>query len=191
MPSQGPNSPSAAANQATAGVAWNHTSDVFASDNAYASAAITGQGTKALLITDFGFSVPSTATVLGIQVEIERYNETAAMGVVEDSDVVLYRGGSIIGDDKADSGVAWPLTDPDTYKVYGGPTDLWGATWTPAQINGSDFGVWLTAIETAFDAAEARIDHVRITVTYSDATAELPLTQTSRPLRTRTAMVGY
>ena len=31
----------------------------------------------------------------------------------------------------------------DGTATYGGPTDLWGTTWTPAQINASNFGVRL------------------------------------------------
>jgi hypothetical protein len=52
--------------------------------------------------------------------------------------------------------------------VYGGPEDLWGETWTPADLNSEDFGVALNAIYT--DTAgngRAYVDIVYVTVNYA------------------------
>lgn len=57
---------------------------------------------------------------------------------------------------------AWP--DTDTYQMYGGPSDLWGTTWTPADINSPDFGF---SFQADAENSIASIDHVRTTVYYS------------------------
>jgi hypothetical protein len=61
---------------------------------------------------------------------------------------------------------AWP--DQDTYEVYGGPTDLWGTTWTLADINATNFGV---AFKADADNSIGSVDQVRITVYYDVALA--------------------
>ena len=49
--------------------------------------------------------------------------------------------------------------------VYGSTSDLWGTTWTAADINNSDFGVALAANST--NARIAYVDYMQITVTYT------------------------
>src|SRR6185295_12938347 len=49
------------------------------------------------------------------------------------------------------------------------PSDLWGTTWTPAEINASDFGLVFSAhingLVTLLPSAS--IDHIRVTVYYN------------------------
>ncbi len=83
---------------------------------------------------------------------------------VYDNSVMLMQGGVATGNNYAIPNTfpnAWP--DTDTYISYGGLTDTWGVTWTPAQINAANFGLSLQA-----DArnAIASVDHIRITVRY-------------------------
>ena len=87
-----------------------------------------------------------------------------------DNTVELLRGGSPVGSNKADVN-AWPsLTDAAT--TYGGASDLWGTTWTAAQVNGSDFGVRIIADEiSGTDSVTARVDHVTVTIDYTPAPA--------------------
>lgn len=90
---------------------------------------------------------------------------------VVDANVKLLRGGSFVGDDKA-SATEWPGTP--TYVEYGGPADLWGTTWTPAQVNASDFGVGMAA--TVASASQGRISHIEMEVAYSLPHVEDPQT---------------
>lgn len=64
---------------------------------------------------------------------------------IVDSTVKLVKAGSVVGDNKAKSG-QWSMTA--TTAVYGSATDLWGTTWTAAQVNASDFGFVLSAVVT-------------------------------------------
>jgi len=69
---------------------------------------------------------------------------TAAVQVYgEDTSVVehsikIVKGGTILGNEKS-TGATLPV--PEAYRTYGGATDLWGTTWTPADINSVNFGV--------------------------------------------------
>lgn len=76
----------------------------------------------------------------------------------KDNSVRLFKGGNVGGNDNATI-ADWPVTD--TYITYGGIGDLWGLTWTPTDINNSNFGAGISA---ALENATLRVDHMRITV---------------------------
>lgn len=62
-------------------------------------------------------------------------------GMTENS-IKIVKGGVISGNNKS-TGSSWLLDANWTTKSYGGPSDLWGVSWTPADINSSTFGmVW-------------------------------------------------
>lgn len=115
-----------------------------------------------LKATNFRFSIPTDATIHGIKVDVER--SAAGTCTIMDSAVRAVKGGTIQSTDKS-SLIAWP-TSLDEYTSYGGPTDLWGTTWTAANINASDFGFALSVQCTAGNGG-ASVDHIRITVYYS------------------------
>lgn len=93
-------------------------------------------------------------------VEIERKGSSSPG--IADNRVRIVKGGSIGTTNK--TGGAWPTSD--AYATYGADDDLWGETWTPADINASNFGVAISAIgEFAFPTV-ASVDHIRITVYY-------------------------
>jgi hypothetical protein len=66
------------------------------------------------------------------------------------------------GENKADTVTFW-LTEY-AVRTYGGDSDLWGLTLSPAEVNAVDFGVVLSA--AYFDFDQARIDDISITVHY-------------------------
>lgn len=115
--------------------------------------------THYLKATNFGFSIPTGAAISGIVVEIER--KESAANVARDNRVRIVKGGTIGTTDKA-SASEWPTTD--TYATYGSDVDLWGETWTVADINSSNFGVAISAM--GLGGGTASIDHIRITVYY-------------------------
>jgi len=170
MASQGPNSPATAANDTSIGVtSWTSPNDVFTSNNVRAN-IYGGFGnfvSHYLKATNFGFSIPSGATINGIVAEIETSTSTPQPnGNVADYSVKIVKGGTISGTNKA--GNNWSSTE--SYKTYGTSSDLWGVSWTDTDINSSDFGVGLSVTYT-YDSKEGpstlQIDHVRITVYYT------------------------
>ena len=114
---------------------------------------------------NFSFSIPAGATIDGITVEVEKSRDSG-MDNVQDQEVKIIKGGSIGSENKA-AGGNWP--DADAYSSYGGAADLWSETWTQSDINASNFGMAISATTDSIMGAEARIDHVRITVEYTAA----------------------
>jgi hypothetical protein len=80
---------------------------------------------------------------------------------VVDSVVRLLKGGVLVGDNKA-SASTWPGVE--TVATYGASNDLWGTTWTPAEVNAADFGIALSVVVTE---GSAQVDHISITVYYT------------------------
>jgi hypothetical protein len=116
-----------------------------------------------LLLDQFKLEVPDGADVRGITATIRR----AAGGEDEavDRGVSLIKHG-VIG--SVDRSLAAPWSAPDFVDVdYGGPKDLWGDTWTAADLDADDFGVALAAGYTQ-TAGNGRgyVDVVYVTVTY-------------------------
>lgn len=170
MPTQGPNSSSTVVNDASIGtLAWSTITNVTSSDNTYARINTTGNGTANYIkCTDFGFSIPAGATIDGITVEVECRRFSGGSGTVEDDSIRLVKGGTIVGSDLG-AGIAWPTAD--TYRTFGGATNLWGESWTDSDINASDFGVVFNAalVDPASSSVIAFVDHIRITVDYTTA----------------------
>jgi len=174
MASQGPNNPGTVVNLATVGtVYWSNPTYAQASDN-YDASATSSSGTVPTTVylkaTNFGFSIPSGVTINGIKVEIEKQcSQQDAMRHTSDSEVKIVDHYGNIGTTNKKSGAYWPSTD--TPVSYGGATDLWGKSWTPANINDADFGMVISALLVNLDGSvTANIDHIKITVYYTPLT---------------------
>lgn len=167
MRSTGPFSPGSVSNKTGLGsFAWSNPSNAMASDDVRATVALPdgfGNESQWLWASDFGFSIPSGAPILGVKAEVER-STTAGTGMFSPS-VQLTRGtGSPQGTNKGGTGDVWPV-NIDTYAVYGGEADLWGLALVPGDVNSPTFGVAIRA--STFDfAGDARVDHIRMTVYY-------------------------
>lgn len=79
-----------------------------------------------------------------------------------DNSVRLIKNGTITGNNLAYTVSPWNTAD--TYTSYGSSSNLWGTTWTVADINASNFGAVLSA---SVNNGTAQVDHMRITVTGS------------------------
>ncbi|MDX2165919.1 MAG: hypothetical protein SF182_02605 [Deltaproteobacteria bacterium] len=160
--SAGPNAPASIVDNASTGTQpWGATAQATASDDLYAFAAV-GMGTPShyLAATGFGFALPPSAVVLGIRADIER---RAIGGIATDNAVRIIKGG-VIGATDRSLGGNWP--GADAVATYGGASDLWGESWTAADINGAGFGVAISA-KDSISGALAQVDAMSITVFYS------------------------
>lgn len=171
--SQGPLSATVFSDDNATGVyAFGSPSSAASSDDNRASASaiisVLSGNTHYLKVTGFNFSVPATAGICGILVEVEKSaSNTSILATVTDDAVRLVKGGVVTGNNYA-TGDEWPGTD--SYYSYGGNADLWGAGWTPADVNAADFGVVFSAQINGLISLlpSARIDHIRVTVFYND-----------------------
>jgi Tfp pilus assembly protein PilX len=147
----------------TAAAGWTNSGNVFSSNGSDASTTIAASGQSANLdVTGFGFNLPAGSTITGITAEIER--AASSFNSIEDYDVYLLKAGAPSGNDKA-STTDW--TTSDSTRTYGGSTDLWGTTWTEAQVEASNFGLRLKARNLTTSSRTAYVDHVEIRVYYT------------------------
>lgn len=165
---QGPKSAGTVVDDAAVGtVSWVNPANATASDNVYATATAPStslESTHYLKATNFGFNIPTNATINGINVEIERRKETFFQCV--DNEIKIVKSDGSIGTTNKSAGASW--SSSDTYDSFGGATDLWGESWTASDINDTDFGVVISPqIRMNPDGNPASVDHIRITVYYT------------------------
>jgi Secretion system C-terminal sorting domain len=182
----GPNNPATAIDKSFGGsnFSFTNTGNVFVSDNNYASAAaafsiflLSGK-TDYLVATNFSFNlsgIPPTATICGISVAVER-NATGIniLSSVEDNIVSLVKNNVVVGTNEAATTTGW--TTSDVIITYGGSADLWGTTWTVADVISANFGVAISAKMAGIISLvpTANIDNIKITL-YYDISSVLPV----------------
>lgn len=115
-----------------------------------------------LIATDFNLSIPTGIVPLGIEVFINCKTDNSTRGVF--NRIYLTKdGSSVAGDEKADN-VEIGTTQHD--EMYGGSADLWGTTWTAAELNSSNFGF---AVEVLSDpgsgTVQANVYQMRVQIT--------------------------
>ncbi len=131
--------------------------------------------TAGLYISGFGFQVDDQAVITGITVEVER--EVTGCGActltdcIKDDQVYLTKNGTaVVGSNQADTHCWW-LSETET---FGGTANLWGTSWTPAEIEAVAFGPIMSArgisASTAGNEPDPGIDFVSITVNWDHPT---------------------
>jgi len=173
MADTGFNSPGATSNVDRGGEkSWSNPNNAQASDNNRAIVNCDKEDfSDWLRCTTFGITIPNGATITGIELTIERQEE-ATFHFINDSYIVLRKTAGQVGDNKA-SAAEWPWSDGTA--TYGGDGQMWGTTWSEAEIESNDFGVDISIINTDnIDSFEARIDHVQIKVYYTEAGGGYP-----------------
>lgn len=158
---------------------WSGLSNVLAADGSVATANITTTVTNLARITvsGFGFAVPVSATVDWFIVEFSRSGawDSGTHGTTSTGQAVV----SLTKTASDNSGFnSWgggasffrfPLI-PTAVEVNGAGTPtvppafpLWGTTWTPSEVNSSDFGVIIHGSGGSWDETES-IDYIKATV---------------------------
>lgn len=160
---------------ATGDNSWSNPSNAISSNNSYAeSVDVAFSNTYYLKATNFGFDIPSGSTINGIEVGIERYYNRigqedllpSGIGGGEDYEVKLVLANGSIGTTNKASETAWEYSDPDSYVLYGGASDLWGESWGSGDVNDVDFGVALSAFGPG---GTSYVDHIQIKVYYTES----------------------
>ena len=145
------------------GFDWSNPSNVTTEAD-YASVSLAPEDVSRYLgMTDFGFNVPSNAIITGIEVVLHLSTSVSSGTRMQVRSFRLYTDGQVVGDDKGAQ-----LWDNDLHtRSRGGPADMWGATWTPAMINDSGFGVAVAARRLGDSGTVgARVHYAEITVYY-------------------------
>ena len=190
----GPKSPSKGSNNSSIGSrSWSNTDKIYTSDNNYATVSLDKDKISNYLVaSDFKFSIPTGVVINGIKVEIERKEGNKhSSGYIRDYSLKILKNNTITGTDHAATSTNW--TTSDLTVSYGSDTDLWGQTWTPSDINSSNFGVAIS-VKCTSDSEDAKIDNIKITVYYSSCTANAPtvsITPSSQTITTNGGSAAY
>ena len=121
--------------------------------------------TQYLKATNFGFSVPSGATIDGIEVGVKRKSSDAGYWILDYSVKLVKSDGGFSVANRANTDPGqWSTTL--TYAFYGGSSDLWGESWTSSDINNSNFGIAFSV--DGYDEPSLEVDHIQIKVYYTD-----------------------
>lgn len=164
--------PSAGSLLTTDGGSWSSTSVLLNSDLSDAltwsvSNGVTAGLSSYLYVSGFGLSIPSSATILGVEAYI-RTGGTYSTNVLEESvRLALSASAATMSSDNKASGTTRAV---ETEYVKGSPSDLWGettATLTPAVLNASAFGLVYRANRNSTAASTMLLRALALRVTYS------------------------
>ena len=131
-----------------------------------------------LVCKQLSSSIPTGSTINGITVKFERYNsEGGELLTITDNAIYLTKDGTnTVGSNKS-AGATWGLTDTNTLsESFGSSSDLWGTTFTAAEVNASTFGVMISP-NINFTGGGAigplvKIDQIIIDINYTTSGVE-------------------
>ncbi len=164
--SQGPlaGTPPATNDMSVGDLSWGGLGNLFSTTSFSEATLLSATSTYYIVGQGFGFSIPAGATINGIVVTLE---SSIQDGQARDYFIKIVKNNIITGDNKSTG----TFLNVGTFasRTYGSSTDLWGTTWTAADINSSNFGlaysVEYTGFTKFFDTAFVR--NLRITVHYT------------------------
>ena len=160
---------------------WNMSGYAFVNDTFYAGCKTTSSitTTDQLQLYNFSFNIPQDATIVGIQVDIDRRRTggtTVKDQVGRQNLLKCANETDPVGFTSVGCPSGSPEVDPDTTTdwnslkqySYGGSNQVWGDTWTPGEINGLGFGFAISTLNQG-SGAIAEINFVQIKVYYTPA----------------------
>lgn len=150
----------------SASTGWSSTSVSPSANSCTASLGTTDLNTGNLALTNFSFSIPTGATVVGIEVTVGRQTTGGSMG---DFLVTLRVDGTVVGDSKNEG--SWPGTS--TTQAYGGASDTWGlsaANLTAAKWNSSGSGINFRALNNNYfsSASTGVLTNLQMRIYYTE-----------------------
>ena len=137
--------------------AWTNPGNIV-SDNA--TDTTSAVPTDYLVCSAFGFTVPASATILGVTVRVEAGEQgSGASNYIPQ--LISAATPTLIGSAKSAVGVTGATKAITT---NGGATDVWSATLTPAIVNDAGFGVAIWSTDTT---NTLELDYVTIEIEYT------------------------
>jgi hypothetical protein len=138
-------------------IPWTNPGNITANDSQYATVSGNAGGISItsypLVGSNFGFSIPSTATIRGVVVTAGVNATPASTSLTE------YASIRVGGLDY------YPATS--SAPTYGSSTDLWGASITPADLNSANFQARVrTTSSNSSSAYTLSVDNIEVTVYY-------------------------
>lgn len=141
---------------------WASATNIQVDDGNYASSAMSaGEDSMALYAQNFGFAIPSSATITNVSFSYIRYTSSP---VVRENIIAMLDGdGTPSATNNASLFVGFDTSDETITKS--GDSAYWGLTLTPTLVNDTSFGLKIKA--NAGNTATAYVQYVSCTVTYT------------------------
>ena len=152
------------------GSAWANPERITAEDSSPATVMITVVSAHSDFLEGkaLGFSIGAGDTIDGIRLRLRKATTGPGASFYHDEKIRLLKAGAMHGDDKA-AGDDWNWGGNYKWGTYGGAADLWGGTWTPADINDAAFGARVSCYRfSGTSGIMAYADCIRITVYYTE-----------------------
>jgi hypothetical protein len=159
------------------GGSWTNINNIKVNDGSFAvspaiaaSSKYIGVNAKGFAFTDAnGQALPPNTPILGITVTVQVKTSVAATN--QDFSVQLIRAGGTLVPANHGKPNSFPLTTTSTLYSYGGPADLWGSSWTLADVLNANFGALVIYQNiNATGGSTISVDFVGITLTYAPPT---------------------
>jgi hypothetical protein len=140
---------------------WGGETNVFSSNNSYATVSTSpvNDNTSLLMAQGFDFSEVS-GQILGVEVQYERKTSDVSTSAKL---WLLNEAGSTGGT----TGKSDTVPTSEAYASFGGATDKWSFSLTAAFIRNSNFGVGIRGTGTSGPSVTISVDHIQVRVTYS------------------------
>jgi protocatechuate 3,4-dioxygenase beta subunit len=150
---------------------WTNLGNAVFEDRSSISVTIDARrSSEVLQLNDFGFDLPNNVNITGIQVRMAG-NSDAELSPWEMIVQLTDASGNPVSDNRAGNeleGSAWNLDTLSSvgHWTYGSSADLWGTSWTGADINSSNFGILLQSKNRQNTEITLNLDQVLIIVYY-------------------------
>lgn len=176
MPSLTLNGTVAGENAAIGTLTWLNETSALTSNDAHATSFFSGvdQVTHYLLVRGFDFSsIPASAIIDGFEWRVEAHFDAFNQGDVVDWSVRMKQSGPApVGDDKAaQSSLSF---GSDGIVTYGGPSDLWGLSWTVDDLSDRVGLLYSVKCIDFPDSQQVKVDHIELTIYYTIPPKEYP-----------------
>lgn len=159
------------------GLTWTNPNNIKLADVTYATSQTNDEGDTSdyLISTNFGFSVPTGATISRVKVTANGYTDRSFDGDPANilCGIQLYNS-VVIGDSQfgsiSDSGTGAADTIFDLPTTATGLNPQWGVALTPAIVNSSNFGVrFYIGLDGGADSSPitSYVDYIKVQLTYT------------------------
>lgn len=145
------------------GASWSNPGRITADDGSFTESVMTGVVTTSNILraSNFGFSIPSGATITGVTANINAHqsagSDTSYLHLVH-----LYDGTN----ENPDSSTPTLVVSNPTQMYYFSSFVSSGFTLTPAVVNTTDFGIRLSSYISGALGATAAVDYIELQITY-------------------------
>ena len=147
------------------GSAWGNPSNALTSNSAYTDSGGNNSYTDLLGMRGLAgyLNLPTTAAINGIEITVIVFNiSRAGAGNITGYFNLVKATDNRVGTQKT---LGFPAGSGGTYTL-GSSTDLWGTSWTAAEIRDSEFGVDVGYFFTQFYSVQ--LEQVYATIYYTD-----------------------